>query len=139
VRDGFEVTLITDSMVAQRMRRGSVDLVVVGADRIARSGDVANKIGTYGVACLAQVHGVPFYVAAPWSTVDLGCLDGDAIPIEHRGEGEVLSFGGVRVAPEGARVDNPAFDVTPARLINAIFTERGEASPPSEQTLAKLA
>ena len=139
VRDCFEVTLITDSMVAQRMRRGSVDLVVVGADRIARSGDVANKIGTYGVACLAQVHGVPFYVAAPWSTVDLGCLDGDAIPIEHRGEGEVLSFGGVRVAPEGARVDNPAFDVTPARLINAIFTERGEASPPSEQTLAKLA
>ena len=138
VRDGFEVTLITDSMVAQFMRRGGVDLVVVGADRIARSGDVANKIGTYGVACLAQVHGVPFYVAAPWSTVDLGCPDGDAIPIEHRGEEEVLSFRGVRVAPEGVRVDNPAFDVTPARLIKAIFTERGEASPPYEQTLREM-
>ncbi len=138
VRDGFDVTLVTDSMVAQLMRRGEVDLVVVGADRIARSGDVANKIGTYGVACLAGVHGVPFYVAAPWSTVDLGCRDGDAIPIERRGKDEVLSFRGVRVAPEGARADNPAFDVTPARLIAAIFTERGEASPPSEQTVVGL-
>ncbi len=138
VRDGFDVTLVTDSMVAQLMRKGEVDLVVVGADRIARSGDVANKIGTYGVACLAGVHGVPFYVAAPWSTVDLGCRDGDAIPIERRGKDEVLSFRGVRVAPEGARADNPAFDVTPARLIAAIFTERGEASPPSEQTVVGL-
>jgi methylthioribose-1-phosphate isomerase len=138
VRDGFDVTLVTDSMVAELMRKDTVDLVVVGADRIARSGDVANKIGTYGVACLAEVHGVPFYVAAPWSTVDLGCPDGAAIPIERRGEGEVLSFGGVRVAPEGARADNPAFDVTPARLIAAIFTERGEASPPSEETVVEL-
>jgi methylthioribose-1-phosphate isomerase len=138
-RDGFDVTLITDSMVAQLMRRGGVDLVVVGADRIARSADVANKIGTYGVACLAEVHGVPFYVAAPWSTVDLACRDGEAIPIEERSESEVLGFGGSRVAPEGIRVQNPAFDVTPARLIRAIFTERGEVSPPSERALVALA
>lgn len=138
LRDGFDVTLVTDSMVAQLMRRGEVDVVVVGADRIARSGDVANKIGTYGVACLAHVHAVPFYVAAPWSTVDLGCRDGDAIPIERRDESEVLFFRGVRVAPDGARADNPAFDVTPARLITAIFTERGEASPPCEETIGAL-
>jgi methylthioribose-1-phosphate isomerase len=134
-RDGFDVTLITDSMVAQRMRRGDIDLVVVGADRIARSGDVANKIGTYGVACLAKVHDVPFYVAAPWSTVDLDCPSGDAIPIEQRSEQEVRALGGIQVAPEGASVENPAFDVTPARLIQAIFTERGEIAPPSENTL----
>src|SRR5262249_30785199 len=113
-RDGFDVTLVTDSMVAQRMRRGDVDLVVVGADRIARSGDVANKIGTYGVACLAAAHGVPFYVAAPWSTVDLSCRNGDAIPIEQRSEREVLFFGEARVAPafDLVHAENPAFDVT---------------------------
>jgi len=138
-RDGFDVTLITDSMVAQLLRRGGVDLVVVGADRIARSADVANKIGTYGVACLAGLHGVPFYVAAPWSTVDLACPDGDAIPIEQRSAREVTGLAGSQVAPEGVRVDNPAFDVTPARLIRAIFTERGEVSPPSRETLAALA
>lgn len=128
-RDGFEVTVVTDSMVAQLMRRRGVDLVVVGADRIARSGDVANKIGTYGVACLAHAHDVPFYVAAPWSTVDLSCPDGDAIPIERRSEREVLCFADARVAPEGVRADNPAFDVTPARLVRALFTERGEVAP----------
>ena len=101
-KDGFEVTLITDSMVAQLMRRGAVDLAIVGADRIARSGDVANKIGTYGVACLAHIHDVPFYVAAPWSTIDLDCPDGEGIPIEQRNEGEVLAFAGVPVAPLGA-------------------------------------
>jgi methylthioribose-1-phosphate isomerase len=138
-RDGFDVTLITDSMVAQLMRRGGVDLVVVGADRIARSGDVANKIGTYGVACLANVHGVPFYVAAPWSTIDMECADGDAIPIEQRSEDEVFSFGTARVAPRGIRADNPAFDVTPARLVSAIFTERGEVRPPSERALRAMA
>jgi methylthioribose-1-phosphate isomerase len=138
-RDGFDVTLITDSMVGQLMRRRGVDLVVVGADRIARSADVANKIGTYGVACLASVHDVPFYVAAPWSTVDLACPDGDAIPIEQRSEREVLSLGGARIAPDGVRVENPAFDVTPARLIRAIFTERGAICPPSESTLVALA
>src|SRR5580658_5960446 len=128
--DGFDVTLVTDSMVAQLLRRGGVDLVVVGADRIARSGDVANKIGTYGVACLAGVHGVPFYVAAPWSTVDMACPDGDAIPIEQRSEREVLRCGDVAIAPDGVRAENPAFDVTPARLVRALFTERGEVSPP---------
>ncbi len=138
-RDGFDVTLITDSMVAQLLRRRGADLVVVGADRIARNGDVANKIGTYGVACLAALHEVPFYVAAPWSTVDLECPEGDAIPIERRSSAEVFGFGAVRTAPEGIAADNPAFDVTPARLVRAIFTERGEASPPGERALAKLA
>jgi len=138
-RDGFEVTLITDSMVAQLLRRRGADLVVVGADRIARNGDVANKIGTYGVACLAALHEVPFYVAAPWSTVDLECPEGDAIPIERRSASEVFGFGAVRTAPEGIAADNPAFDVTPARLVRAIFTERGEASPAGERALARLA
>jgi methylthioribose-1-phosphate isomerase len=138
-RDGFDVTLVTDSMVGQLMRRSGVDLVVVGADRVARSGDFANKIGTYGIACLAHAHGVPFYVAAPWSTVDLTCPDGHSIPIERRDEREVLCFGGVPIAPEGVHADNPAFDVTPAHLVRALFTERGEASPPSEGTLERLA
>jgi methylthioribose-1-phosphate isomerase len=139
-KDGFEVTLITDSMVAAVMRRRSVDLVVVGADRIARSGDVANKIGTYGVACLARTHDVPFYVAAPFSTVDLACPDGDSIPIERRSECEVLCFADVAVAPvlDNVHADNPAFDVTPACLVRAIFTERGEVCPPSEHTLSTL-
>jgi methylthioribose-1-phosphate isomerase len=140
-RDGFDVTLVTDSMVAQLLRRGGVDLVVVGADRIARNGDVANKIGTYGVACLARLHDVPFYVAAPFSTVDLACPDGASIPIEQRSEREVLFFGDRAVAPllDNVHADNPAFDVTPARLVRAIFTERGEVSPPSERALSALA
>jgi methylthioribose-1-phosphate isomerase len=138
-RDGFDVTVVTDSMVAPLMGRGIVDVVVVGADRIARSGDVANKIGTYGIACLAGAHDVPFFVAAPWSTVDLDCHSGPAIPIERRDEREVLTLAGLRIAPEGVRADNPAFDVTPARLIRSIFTERGEASPPCEGALAALA
>ncbi len=138
-RDGFDVTLITDSMVAQLFRRRGADLAVVGADRIARNGDVANKIGTYGVACLASLHEVPFYVAAPWSTVDLACPDGDGIPIERRDASEVFGFGSARTAPEGIAADNPAFDVTPARLVRAIFTERGEAAPPSQGALAALA
>jgi methylthioribose-1-phosphate isomerase len=137
-RDGFDVTLVTDSMVASLMAAGKVDAAVVGADRIARSGDVANKIGTYGVACLAGAHGIPFYVAAPWSTVDMKCPDGAAIPIERRSEREVLFLAEVPVAPEGVRADNPAFDVTPARLVRAIFTERGEASPPGEAALGSL-
>jgi methylthioribose-1-phosphate isomerase len=138
-RDGIDVTIVTDSMVGQLLRRGIVDLVIVGADRVARSGDVANKIGTYGLACLAEMHQVPFYVAAPWSTVDLACKDGDAIPIEQRSESEVLRFLGSSIAPDGVHAENPAFDVTPARLIDAIFTERGEVSPPSERTLVDLA
>ncbi len=138
-RDAFDVTIIADSMVGQLLRRGGIDLVVVGADRVARSGDVANKVGTYGLACLAEVHGVPLYVAAPWSTVDLACPNGDAIPIEQRSEEEVLTFAGSRIAPTGARAANPAFDVTPARLIASLFTERGEAAPPSERSLLALA
>jgi methylthioribose-1-phosphate isomerase len=138
-RDGFDVTLVTDSMVGQLMNRAGVDLVVVGADRVARSGDVANKIGTYGVACLAHAHGIPFYVAAPWSTVDLSCPDGNAIPIEQRSESEVLAFAGHPVAPAGVRAQNPSFDVTPARLVTAIFTERGEVIPPGERALVALA
>jgi methylthioribose-1-phosphate isomerase len=138
-KDGFDVTLITDNMVAALMAQGRVTLAVVGADRIARSGDVANKIGTYGVACLAAAHGVPFYVAAPWSTVDLSCPNGAAIVIEHRKNEEIFSIGGTRIAPEGIGADNPAFDVTPARLVRAIFTERGEVAPAGEEGLARLA
>ncbi len=138
-RDGFDVTLVTDSMVAQLLRRRGADLAVVGADRIARNGDVANKIGTYGLACLASLHEVPFYVAAPWSTVDMACPDGDGIPLERRSPLEVFELGGVRTAPEGIAADNPAFDVTPARLVRAIFTERGEAAPAGEETLAAIA
>ncbi|HTQ44002.1 MAG TPA: S-methyl-5-thioribose-1-phosphate isomerase [Polyangiaceae bacterium] len=138
-RDGIDVTLVTDSMVAQLLRAGGADLAVVGADRIARSGDVANKIGTYGLACLAAIHTVPLYVAAPWSTVDLACASGDAIVIERRDAREVLCFGDARVAPEGVAADNPAFDVTPARLVRAIVTERGVAAPPDERSLGALA
>ncbi len=139
IKDGFDVTVIADSMTAQAMRDRRVTLAVVGADRIARSGDVANKIGTYGAACLAKAHDVPFYVAAPFSTVDLACPDGAAIPIERRGEREVLFVGETRVAAPGARTDNLAFDVTPASLVKAIFTERGEASPPYASALERLA
>jgi methylthioribose-1-phosphate isomerase len=139
VQDGFDVTVVVDSMAAQLMRSGAVQLAVVGADRIARSGDVANKIGTYSLACLAHAHDVPLYVAAPWSTVDLACPDGDAIPIERRSEREVLFLGDARVAAAGARAENDAFDVTPARLVRAIFTERGEAAPPSARALDAMA
>ncbi len=138
VKDGFDVTVVTDSMTAQLMRSRAVDLAVVGADRIARSGDVANKIGTYAVACLANLHDLPFYVAAPFSTIDLECPDGDAIPIERRSDREVLCLGDVRVAASGARAENPAFDVTPARLVRAIFTERGEVAPPGPRALEAL-
>jgi methylthioribose-1-phosphate isomerase len=116
-------------MAAHFLRRGEVSAIVVGADRIARSGDVANKIGTYGLACLAHAHGVPFYVAAPWSTVDLATPDGDAIPIEERSSDEVGRVGDTLLLPEGVRARHPAFDVTPARLVTAIFTERGELAP----------
>ncbi len=128
-KDGIPVEVITDSMAAFFMRRGEVSAVVVGADRIARNGDVANKIGTYGLACLARAHHVPFYVAAPWSTVDLATPDGDAIPIEERSREEVARVGDRLLVPEGVGVRHPAFDVTPAALVTAIFTERGEVAP----------
>jgi methylthioribose-1-phosphate isomerase len=143
-KDHIPVEVITDSMVAHFMSKKSIDLVVVGADRIARNGDVANKIGTYGLACIAAAHEVPFYVAAPWSTVDLGCPNGDAIPIEERAERELSHFplpdgSAVQIVPDGVRVRNPSFDVTPHALITAIVTERGVVQPVSEGELAKLA
>ncbi|WP_025322587.1 S-methyl-5-thioribose-1-phosphate isomerase [Deferrisoma camini] len=137
-KDGIPVTLITDGMAGYRMKRGGVDAVVVGADRITRSGDVANKIGTYTLAVLAREHGVPFYVAAPLSTVDFELSSGDEIPIEERDPAEVTHCGGTRVAPEGVEVWNPAFDVTPARLVTAIVTERGVARPPYTESLDAL-
>jgi len=142
-KDGFDVQVITDSMVASLMAAGAIQMAVVGADRVARNGDVANKIGTYGVACLAHLHGIPFDVAAPWSTIDLGCPDGRAIPIEQRSDREVLRMASVGIdvpiAPEGVGARNPAFDVTPARLVRAIYTERGAVSPVGEAGLARLA
>jgi methylthioribose-1-phosphate isomerase len=143
-KDQIPVEVITDSMAAHFMSKKGVDLVVVGADRVARNGDAANKIGTYGLACIAAAHEVPFYVAAPWSTVDLGCPNGDAIPIEERNERELSHFalpdgGSVQLVPDGVRVRNPSFDVTPHALITAIVTERGVVQPVSEGELAKLA
>ena len=138
-RAGIPATLITDNMAAHFMGRGQVDLVVVGADRIARNGDVANKIGTYGVALLARAHGIPFYVAAPISTLDLSLTDGSQIPIEERAPEEVTHVGGRRLAPAGIRVANPAFDVTPASFVDAIITERGIARPPYDVNLPALA
>lgn len=129
-RDGFEVTLITDGMAGALMRTGRVDAVIVGADRITANGDTANKIGTYGLAVLAAAHGVPFYVAAPWSTFDLSLPDGSGIPIEERSEEEMRVLSGGQRVPDAVRVWNPAFDVTPARYIAAIVTERGVFRPP---------
>jgi methylthioribose-1-phosphate isomerase len=129
--DGIPVEVITDGMAAHFMRRGEIVAVVVGADRIAANGDVANKIGTYGLACLARAHRLPFYVAAPWSTVDLATPSGDSIPIEERSRDEVARIGGRSILPEGVGARHPAFDVTPAELVTAIFTERGELAPQS--------
>jgi methylthioribose-1-phosphate isomerase len=125
-------------MAGPLMRSGGVDLVVVGADRIAANGDVANKIGTYTVAVLAKEHGIPFYVAAPLSTVDLNTADGSRIPIEERNEREVTHVGSNRLTPDGAQIRNPAFDVTPAQYVTAIITERGIARAPFAESLAQL-
>jgi methylthioribose-1-phosphate isomerase len=138
VKDGIDTTVITDNMAGSMMRLGNVDLVVVGADRIAANGDVANKIGTYGVAVLAKEHGIPFYVAAPISTIDLETADGSRIPIEERNDREVTHVGSSRLTPEGAHIRNPAFDVTPAKFVTAIITERGIARPPYNDSLASL-
>ena len=135
VKDGIDTTVITDNMAGAIMRAGDIDLVVVGADRIAANGDTANKIGTYTVAVLAKEHGIPFYVAAPWSTIDLATPDGDAIPIEERAAREVTHVGSVQLAPEGAHVRNPSFDVTPSKYITAIITERGIVQPPFLENL----
>jgi methylthioribose-1-phosphate isomerase len=138
VKDGINTTVITDNMAGAMMRQGQVDLVVVGADRIAANGDVANKIGTYTVAVLAKEHGIPFYVAAPLSTVDLNTVDGSRIPIEERNEREVTHVGSNRLTPDGAQIRNPAFDVTPAQYVTAIITERGIARAPFAESLAQL-
>ena len=135
-KDGIPVEVITDSMAAHFMRRGEVSAVIVGADRIAANGDVANKIGTYGLACVARAHQVPFYVAAPWSTVDLATPDGAAIPIEERSRDEVARIGDRVLVPDGVSARHPAFDVTPAALVTAIFTERGEVVPAEIASLA---
>jgi len=136
-RDGIPVVLITDGMAGWFMRRGEVDAVVVGADRIARNGDTANKIGTYSLAVLARENGVPFYVAAPTSTVDLSLADGGGIPIEERSPDEVREVGGRLVTVPYAEVRNPAFDVTPAAYVTAIITERGVCRPPFEKSLGE--
>lgn len=137
-RDGIPVTVVTDGMPAHLMRRGEIDLVIVGADRVAANGDVANKIGTYGVALLARAHDIPFYVAAPISTIDPATPDGDAIPIEERGREEVAHVAGRAVVPDGVPVRHPAFDVTPAALVTALVTERGVLHTPDRAGVAAL-
>ena len=136
--DNIPATLITDNMAGHFLHSGRIGCVVVGADRIAANGDVANKIGTYSVAVLAKENGVPFYVAAPISTLDLSLTNGDQIPIEQRAAEEVTHVQGVHVAPDGTTVENPAFDVTPNRYVTAIVTERGVARPPYVESLRKL-
>ena len=130
MRAGISCTLITDGAAATLMRQAKVDVILVGADRICASGDFANKIGTYGLAVLARHHGVPFYCAAPWSTVDVTLAEGDLIPIEHRSPAEVTMMAGRPMAPEGTVALNPAFDVTPARYVTGFVTDRGIVQPP---------
>jgi methylthioribose-1-phosphate isomerase len=139
MKDGIPTTLIADNMAGAMMRLGKIDAVIVGADRIAANGDVANKIGTYSVAVLAKEHGIPFYVAAPISTVDLNTPDGSKIPIEQRAATEVTHLAGKQIAPDAVRVENPAFDVTPNKYVTAIITERGVARAPYQDSLAELA
>ena len=138
MKDGIQTTVISDNMAGSMMRQGKIQTVVVGADRIAANGDVANKIGTYSVAVLAKENNIPFYVAAPWSTIDMETPTGDKIPIEQRSAREVTHVGPTQIAPDGVRVENPAFDVTPARYVGAIITERGIARAPYEDSLKRL-
>ncbi len=138
MKDGIPTTVIADNMAGSMMKQGKINAVVVGADRIAANGDVANKIGTYTVAVLAREHGIPFYVAAPWSTVDLNTPTGDQIPIEQRSVKEVTHHGGKQMTPDGVKVENPAFDVTPHKYVAAIITERGVARAPYEESLREL-
>lgn len=138
MHDGIPTKIICDNMAASRMRAGKIKAVVVGADRIAANGDVANKVGTYGVAVLAKEHGIPFYVAAPWSTIDLNMPTGDAIPIEERAAVEVTHHGGKHLTPQGVGVENPAFDVTPAKYVTAIITEKGVIRAPYDESLKQM-
>jgi len=135
MKDGISTTVIADNMAGAMMRQGKIGAVIVGADRIAANGDVANKIGTYSVAVLAKEHGIPFYVAAPFSTIDLDTPDGSKIPIEQRSSREVTHMAGKQIAPDGVGVENPAFDVTPHRYVTAIITERGVIRPPYAESL----
>ena len=139
MKDNIPVTLISDNMAGYMMAKGKIQAVIVGADRIAANGDTANKIGTYSVAILAREHGIPMYIAAPFSTVDLETADGSGIPIEQRSPLEVTHIGGKQMAPTGVEVENPAFDVTPAKYLRAIITERGVATAPFKESLQKLA
>jgi methylthioribose-1-phosphate isomerase len=139
MKDNIPTTVISDNMAGAIMRQGKINAVIVGADRIAANGDVANKIGTYTVAVLAKEHGIPFYVAAPFSTVDLETATGDGIPIEQRSSLEVTHLAGKQIAPDGVGVENPAFDVTPHQYVTAIITERGIAREPYQQSLPQLA
>ncbi|MDP2683140.1 MAG: S-methyl-5-thioribose-1-phosphate isomerase [Deltaproteobacteria bacterium] len=138
MKDNIDTTLITDSMAGYMMKKGLIDLVIVGADRIAANGDVANKIGTYSVAVLAKEHKIPFYVAAPISTIDLDIKHGDKIPIEERDIREITHIKNIPIAPLGIKVRNPAFDVTPNRLVTAIITENGIAGKPFEKSLKRM-
>ncbi|MGA7293471.1 MAG: S-methyl-5-thioribose-1-phosphate isomerase [Terriglobales bacterium] len=139
MKDGIPTTVISDNMAGVMMQQGKIGAIVVGADRIAANGDVANKVGTYTVAILAKEHGIPFYVAAPISTVDLETPDGSKIPIEQRNKKEVTHIAGKQMTPDGVDIENPAFDVTPAKYVSAIITDRGIARAPYEQSLSQLA
>ena len=139
MKDGIPTTVISDNMAGAMMKQGKIGAIVVGADRIAANGDVANKIGTYTVAVLAKEHGIPFYVAAPISTVDLDMPDGTRIPIEQRNPREVTHIAGRQMVPDGVEIENPAFDVTPAKYVTAIITERGIARAPYTESLDRLA
>jgi methylthioribose-1-phosphate isomerase len=139
MQDGIPTTVISDNMSGTLMKQGKISAVVVGADRIAANGDVANKVGTYMVAVLAKEHGIPFYVAAPFSTIDMDTPDGSRIPIEQRSPREVTHLGDRQIAPTGVKVENPAFDVTPAQYVTAIITERGVVRAPYPESLKRLA
>ena len=139
LHDNIPTTVLCDNMAASQMRAGKIQAVIVGADRIAANGDVANKIGTYGVAVLAKEHGIPFYVAAPWSTIDMATPTGEQIPIEERAAKEVTHFNGRQITPSNAEISNPAFDVTPAKYVTAIITERGVLRAPYAQALQEQA
>jgi methylthioribose-1-phosphate isomerase len=139
MKDNIPTTVLCDNMAAALMRQGRIQAVIVGADRIAANGDVANKIGTYGVSILAKEHNIPFYVAAPWSTLDLATAHGDLIPIEQRAATEVTHSNGKQMTPHGVAIENPAFDVTPAKYVTAIITERGVLRAPYEQSIRDMA
>ena len=139
MKDGIPTTVLCDNMSAHLMSKGRIQAVIVGADRIAANGDTANKIGTYGVSILAREHGIPFYVAAPWSTIDVGTASGEQIPIEQRDPREVTHSNGKQMTPDGVGIENPAFDVTPAKYITAIVTERGILRAPFTASIAAMA